>query len=275
MKSKVLSLLLFSAATLSFSAQSDEFFTECSACTSSSDFETIAKVTASNQGGSVNDIFVLNPDTEVMKKIRVAIIRGREPGVPDTINVSYPSFESSELTAKDQVLAAKNEMEVFLAGFIVDPDTANSVYDLVGSTQTAHAVGEGVKAQQTWNEAIGHYTGAALSGLGKVVGVNWVIEVQFSDGSVALLKIDGIDGEGALELDFLEGRDSDGNTVPMTKEQFQSLGSYSFSGQGVFDEFSAAAMRFNVPITTSSGSGGSIRGYYCYPSEDGVVCKPN
>jgi len=210
-----------------------------------------------------------------MEKIRVTIIRGTEPGISDTVITSYPSFDSSELTARNQVLDAVDEIDSFLAAYEPDSNIADSVYDLVGSTQKESTVAAEIIAQQTWNEAVGHYTAAVLSALGKITGVNWVIEVKFSDSSIALFKIDGIGYDGALDISFFEGTDSSGNTVPMTKEQFSSLGQMTFLTQRLFDEYSDAALRLNVSISLPSGStGGGSGAWHCVPSDSGVVCKP-
>lgn len=259
---------------LSTNAISSELYYECSTCNHYSDFEKVAKQIALEQNTSKNDINIFNPNTLDLIKIRVINTRSFEPGVPNHLNAYEVSLSNEELNAKRVIINARYVLNH--GEYDIPSKTADSIYDLVGSSNKQNIIEQFIRDNSTWNENIGHYTNAILSSLCRVVGINFVVNVKFDDGSIAQFKIDGIRIGYEIEFKFIAGIDNQGNDVPIEKKHFEALGEFVFkgeSGQRTFNEFAAAAQGYGITISNSNvGKAGT---WSCYQSETGVVCQKN
>jgi hypothetical protein len=140
-------------------------------------------------------------------------------------NQAIKSVFDNTMSAKRGVMDAIFELPT------VPADIAGSAWELSGNSQNQNNVGDWFVSQQSWNEAIGNYTGMVLSLVGQVVGINLVVDMSFSDGSEATYKIDGINLDGSLSISLIDATDAENNSVPLTLANFP--GTYSFtSGSG-------------------------------------------
>lgn len=240
----------------SFNIQADELYMECSSCDSSYDKEVLAKYIASTNGGTLNDVFIYDDDNNSLSKYRVVAVDDGESGVTSFSTIIELDLDSNESDAKNTIVQSKSDMLSFV--FNVPESIADSAYDLSGSSVTQNNVADYVIANQTWNQAIGHYISAVLSIAGKVVNVNMVIQVEFTNGDIALFAIDGIDANADITLKLVDATDVNNNEVPLTKSEFTDTGEFEFNNETSLQEFSDAALRFGVSISTSGGGGGGL-----------------
>jgi hypothetical protein len=99
---------------------------------------------------------------------------------------------------------------------------------------------------------------------GKVVGVNVVVELKFSDLSIVTLKISGINANGELQFQILSITDSDGNNIPLNQTEFaaKSREAYTFTNEKNLQNFLEISWRMGIKTVNvtygSYGGGGSV-----------------
>ncbi len=265
--------MIFSFAS-SF-AYAETIFTECNSCTSYLHFEYKAEDIYSQEVSSFRtDILIFNRYTGELRKFRVENTPSMgEPGVPDIFNIYELTLSSAEVSARTKIRNATYSLNNFLGEYVAPVDKAQSVYDLVGISSIENAVVNDIRNQITWNEYVGHYFNAGLSMAGKIVGVTFVIDVSFSDGSTGRFAIRGFSSRFDIDFELVAGTDNQGNNVPIKKEHFEEFGTFVFGD----DEIGQASMRGlvnaakNYSINTSMGriSSGS---WTCRQTDSGVAC---
>ena len=178
-------------------------------------------------------------------------------GVTEIV-ISSLTVPSEELAAFNVAVLAKQDVNASISRMnrSVPTSLTDSAWDLVGKGYLQSAVASEFKTNQTLQTEVAHYLALVPAVLGKVVNVNLVVELDFSDGSTALFKIDGIDSDGDLTFSFLIGKDKDGNKIEDKKSNF--VGAFNFSTGGDSAFRAAAGMygfTFTGSISTSHGGG--------------------
>jgi len=196
-----------------------------------------------------------------------------EPGLPAIVMVFEEQVTSSEQTNFSKAVQSERGISDFFDSVSgVPSNLAGSVRDLVGSSSTQNSVADNYINNQSLQQLIGNYTSAMMAIAGKVVAINFVIELSFSDGSTGYFKLTGIDGSGVLQLTFHKGVDSNGNTVLPNKASY-GTGTYSFagtSGSGL-SSFVEAVRRLGIPVTSVSGGANSVE-VECKVTTKGMEC---
>jgi hypothetical protein len=249
MKKLLISLIAFA---FSFSS-SASILTQCNTCSSESSYKNVASYLASAQSSAITDVFIVNFQTDTMKKYRVVSLKSREPGVPDIVQIVERIPTNSE--SSSFVNAADIRREITASPNEVPSSIANSAYQLAGASYILNNVSDYfIVSAGIATKATSYLSSLAVIS-GKVTNVPITVELNFADGSSGIFQLTPTIG-ASIGLKILQLKDADGNTIPLTAAGYKS-GSYKFSDQAAFDQFTAAALRFGVRIT--SGSGGSYQ----------------
>lgn len=137
------------------------------------------------------------------------------------------------------------------AAMEIPDDIADSAWDLVGAGYKQTEVINYYKENNDYLDTISNH----LAFLTKVLSNNIIdinnitVTLYFSDGSKAKFAITGLDENGDLELDFIDGLDKDGNKIKDSKDIFTN-GEYKFinGGPGTMQSFYDASARYGVNI---------------------------
>jgi len=202
-------------------------------------------------GNGSGDVHVVDFENDVLKRYVVIIEREgdfsinvtREVTPDNTVKSEFAAVKSAKRSVYDSIFAIPQ----------VSSSVAGSAWELPGNSQKQNNVGNWILNNQSLNQAIGHYASAIAAMVGKIIGVNFVIEVTFSDGSFANYRITGIDNRGNLTLALENATDADNNSIPLTLSGF--TGTYSFSSGGGGIE--SAASNFGAAMTIIGSTGAS------------------
>ena len=149
--------------------------------------------------------------------------------------------------------------------FDIEDDVADSVYDIIGLSSVQAEVIDDFTGQFGLEEKLETYIGTVLSIAGKVVNVNFVIQVEFSDGSSALFKITGIDGYGNVTYKLSQAT-ADGNNIPLTNQDYlDSQDSFSVPSESI-EDFVGAMNNIGIPVSYTFSS--SETSYRCSSTVD-------
>jgi len=246
--------LLISLSVLAFSFSSTaSVLTQCNACSSDSSYKNVASYIASGESSTTTDVFIVNFQTDIMKKYRVVNLKSREPGVPDSVQMVEKTLTSIE--SSSFFTAADIRRELTSAPHDIPASVANSAYQLAGASYMLNNVSDYFIA----SASIATKSTAFLSSLavisGKVTNVPITVELNFPNGSSGIFQITPTIG-ASLGLKVLQLKDADNNTIPLTAAGYKS-GTYQFRSQAAYDEFTATALRFGVSISPGGGTGGA------------------
>ncbi len=264
-----LSLFILSISTLFSLSSQASIFTQCSTCQSHSDYKIIAENTAHGEGKRIVDVFIQNPSDFELKKFRIINIVLNEPGSPTIKRTIELDLNENELQAKDQINYKLQQLSLESSNYTVPNDLANSVYDLVGSSSTRNSVIDSYVNNQNIRQIAEGYTAAILSIAGKVVNVNFTINMKFSDNSYATFYITGISSDNLITLKLVSATDSNNNDIPITKNDFTSVGELQFSDSKTFDEFVDAASRYGWIYESNSWPSGGHGYMECTVNKSG------
>ncbi|CAH9056597.1 hypothetical protein PSECIP111951_01493 [Pseudoalteromonas holothuriae] len=211
---------------------------DCSSVTSKR--EAIKEFNASNkQHGryEVVDIkkgMVLSYDIEYDPEFNKTIVFSRTPSA-DALNRAETL--SSEYKALEQEIETKN--------FVSNSYT--SAYKVYRSRGFGRVTNEFIHQSNIYDK-IGIYTGVAVTMLGKLANnINFVIDIEFSDGSIIRFKVTGVNIDGDPEFEPMKAMDSDGNTIPTGRNDIGGI--YRFSeGTGNWERFRALSSLYGINI---------------------------
>jgi hypothetical protein len=213
-------LLAFVAfATASQIANASERFKICESCVSYSEFTRVAVA-----GGTLNNdiVKVLNPRTGEIRKFKVSFENEPLVGVitySDPLPVSSVEYQYAQ-QAKQGLEGIYN---FFDTSKNVPHSLSSSALDIIGNTAKINDISMYYNRTITSGQVWGLYWGAIASLGGTLVQVNIVVDVFFSDGSKAVLRLSALNTPSSGQvfiLDLLEIWDNQGNNVPINKAQF-------------------------------------------------------
>ena len=153
-------------------------------------------------------------------------VTGRNHGIVGEPGETFVTTLSTDSSKENAYKSAYNSLQSALVQKTDVPITiTDSAYDLVKSSSKANSVVSYYDNQLALHELIANYISTAVAIAGKTLtsNLNFVIEVEFSDGSTAYFKITGIDSNGGIQYSFLNGIDADGNTFDEAKSVFVKL----------------------------------------------------
>jgi hypothetical protein len=247
---KILTVIFFSLLFVT-GAYGEDLYTECSYC-DSSDRVSLAKSTAVNEGsyspttGGIVIVFIYDDTLSQLFKYSVNISIEKEIGLENIVNATEISLSNSEVSAETQL--SNSKYYALSVVFDIEDDVADSVYDIIGLSSVQAEVIDDFTGQFGLEEKLETYIGTVLSIAGKVVNVNFVIQVEFSDGSSALFKITGIDGYGNVTYKLSQ----DSFSVPSESiEDF--VGAMNNIGIPVSYTFSSSETSYRCSSTVDNG----------------------
>jgi hypothetical protein len=272
----LLSALLITLSFVSSKVSATETYSnttsiKCDWCVSNYNFEVVA--TGLAKPASTQFVYILNFTSSEIRKYRVrqAILGNGHIGEPQ---VALLSVDSTLKNTFDAMSVERNVISDFFDfSKDVPPSVAGSVYDLVGTPSVVNDVADYYNANMTLLEAIGNYTALSVLLQGKLVGINYVVELSFSDGSSAVYKINGLLNGFDFQFEYLSGKDADNNNI--TLDDFPEV-TYSFASQGVtgISTFVNAAAAYGTTVSvvyTNSSSSSTVLS--CVFANNTLTCK--
>lgn len=269
---KLIKLLYLSSVVLgtyllmSNEASAREYAAICDGCSEYA-MKLKAKSTVRKVQGT-HDIYVMNFTKRKLHKY--------------TATVSYFSFDDVYHTTIYEVGVTDTTLIIYqeladninrLNGQKVDipDDVANSVYDIIHSRQAQSTVGYYVYRNDFTTRAAG-YTLLGPAIIGKLADVNFYINLQFSDGTSARFKLNGLMEDGSLELTYMPGsaNDSNGSYIPESAQDVIDQGGIinQFNDYNAYNDMVNYLTEWNIMNGNRTD---------CYTStEDGgykIICK--
>lgn len=254
---KLLKLLIFGYTSFFINASAFASISKtivCDDCDTSASYKIAAQYGAA--GVPDASVHVLNTKGEILRRFSVIKYRSRITGDFGPYVVSEIAVETEkEILFRDLVRHKKEINDFFDYSVDIPSSVAESAYDLPGAGYLASDVANYYLENQTLRMAIGNYTATALAIAGKVINLNLVIELNFSDGTIGFFKITGLDSSGTILLEFKSGLDADSNTI--NAHPIALSGSYRFTvgGLAALNHFNRALERMGISVVRDGGSG--------------------
>lgn len=219
---KLMTILALLAAGVT-SADATEIWEACNSCSDSQLHRTAIRAVPANTPGRF-DVYVMDFAKEDLRKYRVTTF--------------YDSRERSYLTAALPVVVEshvgyefgqgvrtiKRDIAAVAAGTPIPEEVVPSAFDVVHNALLQKRVSDYVNEHLSFWETLGAPVAVPLTAFGKIVDLNFVISVTFSDGSTARLGLTGLEGTlTGIRYTFalVEGSamDADGNLIPSTSAE--------------------------------------------------------
>lgn len=252
---KLITILAFLAVGATTNADALEIWDACNSCSDSQLRRTAIRAVPANAPGRY-DVYVMDFERVELRKYRVTTIY--EPGdggyLSAALRVATESHVAYEFA--QGVLAIKRDIASFEAGTPIPEDVVGTAFDIVHNVLLQRRVSDYVNEHLTIWQTIGAPVAVPLSAFGKIVDLNFVISVTFSDGSTAQLALTGLEGSmTAIRYTFKlvagSARDADGNLIPSSATE---AAPYS----GVFSSHALAADMVNFIIRWYSEAGAQV-----------------
>lgn len=273
--------LLILSTILSFETKATTAVAVCNNCTTSQQYQQIAKYSSSFD---TQYTYVMNYERGDLRKFRVIAIPP-DFDYPGSIQVNQITATSAEQTAFSDIAMLRQEFKNFF--FInknVPEDIADSAYDLVGSSYKQNQLNDYFSQQlgiYSW-QGTGLFDldssrlaiGAFAQIFGKITSIDIGIVIYFKNGSTMNLKVDGVSFNGRFDFVVDSAKDADGNNISFVKSDYES-GEYKFSigGNQAVNDFISAAGRLGATISNnfSIPPSGSVKVTDC-PSATAGKC---
>ncbi|WKE65184.1 hypothetical protein PVT67_16195 [Gallaecimonas kandeliae] len=226
-------------------------FVVCEFCSNYNQFEMRAMTAVGDYGGTAK---VFNPWTGQIMTFKA--VAEREPGSPVIYNTSQIPTTNEDLKFAQSAAAAYSRVHDFFdANRQVPSSIVSKGYDLVGHSSLLVDVTNYYNSSQTLGSAWSDYTSAIVGMAGKLIGVTAVVDLSFSDGSIATMAISGINADGDLQFTIFKLIDKDGNIIPLNKDQFnqRSNDTFTFTSADRLNDFLNLAARFGITVIRVSG----------------------
>lgn len=236
---KLMTILVLFAAGIMTSANATEIWEACNSCSGPQLQRKAIRAVPANTPGQF-DVYVMDFARESLRKFRVTTFYDPRERSYLTAALGVAVESHVEYEFLQGVRAIKRDIASFAAGTPIPGDVAPSAFDIVHSALRQRRVSDYVNEHLTFWQAIGAPVSVPLLAFGKIVDLNFVISVTFSDGSTALLALTGLEGsltEIRYTFKLREGsaRDADGNLIPSTSaEAAPYVG--TFSAQELADD---------------------------------------
>ncbi|QBY03686.1 hypothetical protein E2K93_04505 [Thalassotalea sp. HSM 43] len=270
-------ILFTSFSFISLSAHAiNSVLTQCNNCVYSSEYESIAKYVADEEGHANVYVFIVNLEREELRKYQVVTIKSFEPGVADIRNVVSQHPSSEEFAAFNDMLVIHQELINSLQYKTDIPSEdvgVDSAYDLSGSSSARNKVSDYLVNTRTYIEKTGDLLASAAQISGTMQPFPIIFKVEFDDGSSAYFQALVSVGD-SLPLTLIKAVDADGNEIPLNQEQFRTSQSYQWTeqGQAGVDRFMAAASRNGVAVVFDGTAEEPIETNCVGNSSGGLTC---
>ena len=215
---KLIVILIFLAAAAATNANATDIWEACNSCSDSQYHRKAIRAVPARTPGRF-EVYIMDFEREGLRKYRVTTFYdARERSyLSAALRVNAESHIEYEFV--QSVRAVKRDIANVAAGTPIPADVAPSAFDIVHSTLLARGVSDYVNEHLSFWQTIGAPVSVPLMAFGKIVDLNFVISVTFSDGSTAKLQLTGLEGSFgeiryAFELVDGSARDADGNLIP-------------------------------------------------------------
>lgn len=186
--------------------------------------------------GVNTDPWVFDPDNFV----------GQPSSVDSDVQVSF----SNAVDARRNLYGNSNSTS---ANVVIPSTVVESAWDMTGNSSARNIVTNYIFDNLSIADKIYAYEGAVVALLGKIVDVNVVARVVFSDESTALFRISGVNNDGKLEFEYVSASAVDGNSNSIPESPSNFTGRYVFNGGGL-ENFIDAVNRFGGTTIIPTGS---------------------
>ena len=148
----------------------------------------------------------------------------------------------------DDVLDAKRT--AFGTVYHVNPELANSVWDMSGSSAMRNYIALAISQNATVADKVGNYVAAVVKLTEMLANYEVEVWVQFADGGKARFKVVAIDPDGNFVYEYVPGSAIDVNQNDMAESVSDFSGQYILDG--IVDEVVQAAARWGATLNIDS-----------------------
>ena len=220
---KLITIIVFLAAGAATNANAADIWEACNSCSDSQLRRTAMRAIPANTTG-VFYVYVMDFERETLQKYRVATFYEPRDGGYQSAARAVPAESHLRYEFERGVSAIKQDIAAFKAGTPIPEDVAASAFDIVHNVLLQRRVSDYVNEHLTIWQTIGAPVSVPLMAFGKIVDLNFIISVTFSDGSTAKLALRGLEGsltEIRYTFELVEGsaRDADGNLIPSSSTE--------------------------------------------------------
>ncbi len=201
-------------------AEAGTYWGACDSCSQRQQTRAALREVPARSVGQ-HDVYIMDFDRATVQKYRVRILY--EPRDGGYISAAMPVSTEAHIRYEfeQSVAAIKADIASFEAGTAIPEDVAGSAFDIVHNSVLQQRVSDYVNANLNIWQSIGAPVAVPLTALGKIVNLNFVLSITFSDGSTAKLELTGLEGslgEVRYRFELRDGsaRDADGNLIPDT-----------------------------------------------------------
>lgn len=200
-----------------------EYWEACNGCSDSQKAQVAKRAVPADDVGRYY-VYVMDFARANVQKYRVLLLDSPFDGRFRAAAARVPTESRIAFEFSETVRAIKEAVATLQSGTPIPGDVAGSAYDVVHNEVLLRRVADHVNAHLTIWQAIGLPVSVPLTALGKIVDLNIVIPVTFSDGSTANLVLKGLEGRLTsltykFELQPASARDADGNLIPATARE--------------------------------------------------------
>ena len=205
------------------SAGATEYWESCNGCSDSQERQAAVRSAPRNTAG-IFEVYVMDFEQVTVQKYRVSVFYARRDGGYQSAAFKLQTEAHIVYEFEQAVFAIKDRLASIEDGTPIPPAIVPSVYDLVHDARLQKRVSDYINENLNLWQSIAAPVAVPLRALGKIVDLNFIISVTFSDGSTANFVLTGLDGtlfSLSYTFEFEEGsaRDADGNLVPSSADQ--------------------------------------------------------
>lgn len=194
------------------------YWDACNSCSQPQQYRAAVQAVPARVAGRF-DVYLMDFERVAVQKYRVTTVHEPRDGGYRSAALAVPTEAHIVYEFEQVVRAIKDDIASFEAGTAIPEDVVASAFDVVHNAVMQRRVSDYINEHLTIWQSIGVPVAVPLSALGKIVNLNFVISVTFSDGSTAKVKLTGIEGSitdirYTFELVEDSARDADGNLIP-------------------------------------------------------------
>ena len=204
-------------------AGATEIWEACNGCSDRQILRTATRAVPTNTLGQ-RDVYVMDFAGESLQKYRVTTFYDAGEGGYLSAALKVRVESHIEYEYLQGVRAIKKDIAALESGTEIPKEVAPSAFEVVHSALLQRRVSDYINEHLSFWETIGAPVSVPLQAFGKIVDLNFVVSVIFSDGSTAKLALTGLEGsitEIRYTFELVEGsaRDADGNLIPSTASE--------------------------------------------------------
>jgi hypothetical protein len=220
---KLIAICTLLASGAFSTAGATEIWEACNSCSDRQLLRAAIRAVPADTAGQL-DVYIMDFAGESLQRYRVTTLYDAREGGYLTAALKVQVDAHVDYEYRQGVRAIKRDIAALEAGTPIPKKIAGSAFEVVHSALLQRQLSDYVNENLTFWETIGAPVSVPLQAFGKIVDLNFVISVTFSDGSTAKLALTGLEGsitEIRYTFELVEGsaRDADGNLIPSTASE--------------------------------------------------------